>query len=386
MNRPVGAREPAHQEPHSGAGSDFGSEQQDQVFQNLLALVLAVSATLVLYLALAVAFQVPPLGAILGRVPDTGIPWFAAVMLSRGMLQPLNFCLFAVGASLLILRFWNLRREHRAFRHEYISALAGARGAPGSMVIGEAERGQPLEAVRQIAEEYPGTLPLLIRRLEAGSVRLAEGGDAAEVHAIMQAVAENDRKVAEGRYTLIRYLSWLIPTIGFLGTVIGMGQAISGFSGVMGQVGRGGGELQGLLQPLLGSISGNLGVAFDTTVLALLLSAVIVALASVVQSREEGLLSSIDDFAVRQFTSRIAVPDLGTKQLSEMLQSALMGLAQMMSQGKAGEGEEAAGGGFRDLAGLLAAQGEQTRKAVEAMTAAAEKISKAMPSPGPGRP
>ncbi|HLB54195.1 MAG TPA: MotA/TolQ/ExbB proton channel family protein [Gemmatimonadales bacterium] len=380
MNRGIGGKEPGARRPASPAGSDFGSEQQDEVFQNLLALVLAVAATLVVYLALAVGFQVPPLAGILGRAPDTGLPWSVAVMLSRGLLQPLNFCIFAVGASLLIVRFWTLRREHQAFRNDYIASLAAARGAPDGLVIGEAERGQPLQAVRQIAEEYPGTLPLLIRRLEAGSQRLAEGGDAAEVLAVMQAVADNDRKVTEGRYTLIRYLTWLIPTIGFLGTVIGIGQAIAGFSGVMAQVGRGGGELQALLQPLLGSISSDLGVAFDTTVLALLLSALIVALASVVQSREEGLLSSIDDFAVRRFASRIAVPDVGTKQLGEMLQGALMGLAQMMSQDRQGQGEE--GGGFRDLAGLLAAQGEQTRKAIEAMTAAAEKISKATAGPG----
>jgi len=132
VNRGIGGKEPGARRPASPAGSDFGSEQQDEVFQNLLALVLAVAATLVVYLALAVGFQVPPLAGILGRAPDTGLPWSVAVMLSRGLLQPLNFCIFAVGASLLIVRFWTLRREHQAFRHDYIASLAAARACSTS--------------------------------------------------------------------------------------------------------------------------------------------------------------------------------------------------------------------------------------------------------------
>ena len=362
--------ESPHQPTSTAPPAPRADEREDALYYTLLALALAVAETLLLYLAVSLYSGAPPLAGFLGRAPDEGLPWFAAVMLSRGLLQPLNVCLFGFGVNLLAIRLWNTGKESKAFSQQFFAGVPS--GPDGTMVISEETRRVPAENLARIAEGYTGTLPLLVRRLEIGSRRLAEEGDANQVQALMQAVADIDRKATEDRYTLIRYLTWLIPTIGFLGTVMGIGRAISGFSGVMAEVARGGGDLQAQLQPLLGGVAGDLGVAFDTTLLALLLSALIVAIASVVQSREEGLLSAVDDYCLRNFISRIAVPDFGTKQIGDTVQHAVMSLGQaMMAQRAGGEGEDFS---VRDLAGQMAAQGNRLEKILAELRMISQKL------------
>lgn len=352
---------------------EYHMEREDALFQSLLAFVLAVVETLAVYLILSLSYRTPPLTGFLGQVPDSAVPWFAAVMLSRGLLQPLNFCLFAFGINTLVFRLWNLRREFRAFQHPFFAGIGISRQVQA--MIGEESRHLPLENVKRIIQEYSGALPLLVRRIEAGSRRLADEGDANQVHAVMQAVAEIDREALDGRYTLLRYLIWLIPTIGFLGTVMGIGRAIAGFTGLLAQVGRGGEEFQAQLQPVLGMVARELGVAFDTTVLALLLNAIIVALTSITQSREEGLLSSVDEFCLRHFVSRIAVPDFGTKQMAEMLQQAVVAVGQAIVSRRGGAADEESGVSARDLAGMITAQSEQNREILTALQRSVEKLA-----------
>ena len=377
----AGVRAPGGVPPVTGSAVSHGfadeirAQRQEALYQLLLAFVLALAGTLAVYLGLSLAFDTPPLESCLGRVSDVGLPWAAAVMLSRGALQPLNVCVFAFGVAVLILRLLTMRREFKAFYQPYLDGIP--LNEEHQLVIGEPARGVPLQNLRSVKDQYSGTPPLLVRRIDAGSRRLAEGGDADQVHVVMQALGEIDRSALDSRYTLLRYLTWLIPTIGFLGTVIGMGQAIAGFGSVIAGFSQGTGDLMAQLQPVLSEVARNLGVAFDTTLLALLLSAILVALASIGQMREEALLSSIDEFTLRHFVSRIDVPAAGARQLGEMMQGLLMPVFQaLMSQqdGRAAGGSEP-GVELRDLAGALAAQTEHLRLIRDTLDRAVKRFS-----------
>lgn len=65
----------------------------------------------------------------------------------------------------------------------------------------------------------------------------------------------------ELKFNQLKYIVWLIPSIGFMGTVYGIGLAVS-------QLGEGNLEDPNLLV----SMSKSLGVAFNTTLLALIMS------------------------------------------------------------------------------------------------------------------
>lgn len=95
-------------------------------------------------------------------------------------------------------------------------------------------------------------------------------------------------------YQTIRFLVWIIPTTGFIGTVIGISIA-----------------LEGMHDPkniAFEKVTAGLAVAFYTTILALLLSAVLVFVQNNVQRREEATLNRAAQYCLRNLINRIYTP------------------------------------------------------------------------------
>ncbi|MCB0360109.1 MAG: MotA/TolQ/ExbB proton channel family protein [Bdellovibrionales bacterium] len=94
------------------------------------------------------------------------------------------------------------------------------------------------------------------------------------------------------RYMLARYMVWVIPTLGFIGTVVGIAQALN------------------LLDPDnmdLGQVTGNLAVAFNTTIIALILSAILVFLQQAVQKHEELAVNYSGAYCLKNLINRLYV-------------------------------------------------------------------------------
>jgi biopolymer transport protein ExbB/TolQ len=94
------------------------------------------------------------------------------------------------------------------------------------------------------------------------------------------------------RYGLVRFIAWLVPTLGFIGTVYSLGASLSG-AAVPGK------DLD------LPSIARTLGIGFDCTMLALMESAVLVFLLHLVQEREESALNRAGDYTLRNLINRL---------------------------------------------------------------------------------
>ncbi len=124
----------------------------------------------------------------------------------------------------------------------------------------------------------PGSRTLVSQRWQQFCERLKRDTDSLG-HELSQWDQEN-AQLRDSEYTLIRYFIWAIPILGFLGTVIGITQAI------------------GSVQPeeITNSISGvtaGLAVAFDTTAVALVYSLALMFLLFLCQRRDELLLRSL---------------------------------------------------------------------------------------------
>jgi biopolymer transport protein ExbB/TolQ len=98
----------------------------------------------------------------------------------------------------------------------------------------------------------------------------------------------------------VRVFVWAVPTLGFIGTVIGIGAAVGGFSDTL----EAASSIEGM-KASIGSVTGGLGVAFDTTLLALVMSILIMFPANAVQRIEEGLLSAIDDYCAEHLVQKL---------------------------------------------------------------------------------
>lgn len=91
--------------------------------------------------------------------------------------------------------------------------------------------------------------------------------------------------------SMIRYLIWAIPSIGFIGTVRGIGNALSLAD-----------------QALAGDIAGmtnSLGVAFNSTLVALLISILLMFLFHQLQRLQDGQLVDIQDYCDKYLLARI---------------------------------------------------------------------------------
>lgn len=95
-------------------------------------------------------------------------------------------------------------------------------------------------------------------------------------------------------YNMIRYITWLIPTLGFIGTVVGISAALQETSRMNGQ-----GE------NFIAVVTDKLAIAFDTTLVALVMSAILVFIMYIVQGREEKSLTQIGQYSLDNLINKL---------------------------------------------------------------------------------
>lgn len=97
------------------------------------------------------------------------------------------------------------------------------------------------------------------------------------------------------RYNIIRYITWFIPSLGFIGTVIGIMLALN-YAGDRGNVQS---------PEMLYEVTQRLGVAFSTTLLALVMAAVLVFMQNLIQGREEKTLNKAGQYCLDNLINRL---------------------------------------------------------------------------------
>ena len=97
------------------------------------------------------------------------------------------------------------------------------------------------------------------------------------------------------RYSILRYLTWLIPSLGFIGTVMGIMFALQ-YAGV---------PANAEADDFLYQVTQRLGVAFTTTLLALIMSAILVLIQSLIQSKEERALNAAGQYCLDNLILRL---------------------------------------------------------------------------------
>jgi biopolymer transport protein ExbB/TolQ len=126
--------------------------------------------------------------------------------------------------------------------------------------------------------------------LKKACTKFRTSGSLSELIDIVTIQIEVSQEKAEGDQSVIRYLTWVIPSIGFVGTVIGISQAlIVANSGDMDK------------------ITSLLGVAFDTTLVALVLSIVIMWFVHRLQEETDRFHSDLKEFVIDNLINKIEI-------------------------------------------------------------------------------
>ena len=100
------------------------------------------------------------------------------------------------------------------------------------------------------------------------------------------------------RYNIVRYITWLIPSLGFIGTVIGIMLALN-YAGDRANVQS---------ADMLYQVTERLGVAFSTTLLALVMASILVFIQNVVQGKEETALNRAGQYCLDNLINRLYAP------------------------------------------------------------------------------
>ena len=144
----------------------------------------------------------------------------------------------------------------------------------------------------------------LQRLLTVALLQFQSSGSVDQVNAMFNSSMELYQHETELRYNALRYLVWLIPTLGFVGTVIGIAFALRTAGNMFADMSPAANVAQAAPQ-MMETLTAELGVAFYTTLLALLQSAGLMFAMHSVQGREEGALNRVGHYCLKNLVNRL---------------------------------------------------------------------------------
>jgi biopolymer transport protein ExbB/TolQ len=241
------------------------------------------------------------LGAVLALVPTALVyaicrfgpqnSQFVEIILSGKWVNLVAVYFASWTAMLLLLKRIAWRRQRRALALDLVPRELGE-GISSANADRFAGHAEALDA------RLPGTFA--IKRVVKILRFYQSGRSPQEVASNMRAIAEADAQTVESSYTFIKVLIWAIPILGFIGTVLGIGESVHGFSDTM----QGAQQLE-VIRTSLGAVTTGLAVAFNTTLVALVLSVIVMFPMSALQRADERLLGDIDDYLDEHLLRRL---------------------------------------------------------------------------------
>ncbi len=167
-----------------------------------------------------------------------------------------------------------------------------------------------LDAIQQHSQQ--ANLPEDNLLLSRSTLYLSHSGKSDDID---EAFGIKEREFLRGSYALPRFMVWAIPIIGFIGTVWGISNGISHFSDAMTATSSVT-DVSAMLKESLPLVTNSLATAFDTTLLALLLSVPLMMMMLWLEKQEEAYLIHLDEtwfhdikplFASKQSTAPMMV-------------------------------------------------------------------------------
>jgi biopolymer transport protein ExbB/TolQ len=177
---------------------------------------------------------------------------------------------------------------------------------------------------------------IVVRRMHGALEHFRARTDVPEVQAYLASQATIDASAVDSGYTLLRCFIWVIPILGFIGTVTGISEAVTNLaaslkSGDSAQVApatpggapvpAAGGERPNLgakMIEAMGGVTQGLATAFDTTFVGLVFAALLLFPTESLKRIEYGMLDRIESFTNESLLRRFA-DDEPTEALSPEL-------------------------------------------------------------------
>jgi len=228
------------------------------------------------------------------RLPALADTYVFDVCCRRGPVQYATMAFFFWGVAILGLKVCTIRKQKRAFALDLLPTEA-------NLLIRQEDA---LKYIRKFKRFSDAERSLLLpNRIWRALLRFKLLGSAEKVDDLLRYQGEMDAASMESSYSFLKFVIALVPILGFLGTVLGISEAVGGFSQVVSAAGS-----ITAVKGALKDVTLGLATAFDTTLLALILSAILMFGLTLFQRSEEMLLERIENHCLDYLLDRLWVP------------------------------------------------------------------------------
>ncbi|RXK54735.1 MotA/TolQ/ExbB proton channel family protein [Oleiharenicola lentus] len=202
--------------------------------------------------------------------------------------QAVEIALWVWATIILTYKLIEVGRERSLLKHDFIGVRQGERIIPEDALDRYKQMKEAVEATPRWQERLlPDFLLAALHRFQATS-SVQDAASAVKERA--ELVADN----LDSELSLIRYIAWAIPAVGFIGTVRGIGDALTHAEEAIK------GDLSGVISAL--------GLAFNSTLVALILSMVLMYMLHMLQSRQEALILELQNYCREKLVHIMRVP------------------------------------------------------------------------------
>ncbi len=150
------------------------------------------------------------------------------------------------------------------------------------------EFARPIQALSDDTQES-----LLPRALLAALHRFSSTRNVQDVSEAVRSVCDAESDRLDSELSMVRYIAWAIPSIGFIGTVRGIGEAL--------------GQAYQAVEGDITGVTASLGVAFNSTFIALVISIVLMFLMHQLQLIQERLVLDTHSYCDQRLLRHLQV-------------------------------------------------------------------------------
>ncbi|MBL6988253.1 MAG: MotA/TolQ/ExbB proton channel family protein [Bacteriovoracaceae bacterium] len=197
-----------------------------------------------------------------------------------GYIQFFTYFAFFWSLFDILSKLEKIRKEQRAFKYKLLPTDERHVLMP-----------KDLMQIKLKIDEYEKKGNYLLNAvIKKACIKFRTSNSISEIINIINIQTDINKEKSESGQSNIRYLTWAIPSIGFIGTVLGISQAL--------QVANSGD---------MNKITATLGVAFDTTLVALCLSIIVMWFFHRLQEETDTLHAKIKEYVIEHLVNRIEV-------------------------------------------------------------------------------
>jgi biopolymer transport protein ExbB/TolQ len=229
---------------------------------------------------------------------------FADMFTKRGPTQFATMFFTFWSVAILLLKYNKVYNQRKLLNFEFITSRP-------DFILGPETVDSVLRNIHNIVDN-PNKF-ILTNRIIIALSNLKNLGRVSDVDDLFRSQGDMDESQMESTYTIVNGFIWAIPVLGFIGTVLGLSEAISSFGNIL--QGEGGiDEIKSSLR----LVTGGLSTAFETTLVSLVAALILQLAVTFLKKKEQDFLDDCSSYCLKRVVNRIRINSLRIEPMIDL--------------------------------------------------------------------